>query len=307
MSGSAPAAPSRALVFWSFAAIYIVWGSTYLGIRVVVAEVPPFLSSGTRFLLAGSILLGWALVRGARLPDLRLWPRAFLLGGLFFLLGNGGISWAETRVPSGLTALLAATSPLWTVLVESAHAEWRRPPLRTAAGVVLGLAGVAILVAPGELIGGAHADLLGAAAITVASLGWAMGSVTSHRVHLHPDATIATAMKMLAGGALMVVAGAAFGEVPRLLGAEISTRAALAWLYLVVFGSLLGFTAFNYLLRVSTPAKVSTSAYVNPLVAVGLGWALLDEPLSVRTLLAALVIVGGVLLVRLQSDEPQEP
>ncbi len=307
MSAPALTRPSRALIFWSFAAIYLVWGSTYLGIRVIVETVPPFFASASRFLVAGTVLWLLARARGAPRPDRRLWPRAFLLGGLFFLIGNGGISWAETRVPSGLTALLAATTPLWTVGFESAYGGWRRPPLRTLVGVLLGLGGVAILVAPGELIGGAHADLLGAAAITVASVGWALGSVTSHRLHLHPDPALATAMKMLAGGLLLTVAGFTAGEWPGAKAMELSTTVVAAWLYLVVFGSLLGFSAFTYLLRVTSPAKVSTSGYVNPLVAVLLGWLLLSEPISERTLLAAAVIIGGVVLIRLQSDEPQEP
>lgn len=299
MSG---AARSRALVFWSFAAIYIVWGSTYLGIRIIVEAVPPLFASASRFLVAGAVLWIVARARGAPLPERSLWPRAFVLGGLFFLIGNGGISWAETRVPSGLTALLAATTPLWTVVLESAHDGWRRPSGRTITGVLLGLTGVAILVAPGEVIGGEHADLLGALAITVASVGWAAGSVASHRLHLHPDPALGTAMKMLAGGVLLTVAGIAAGEGPRLLESSITPRVIAAWVYLVVFGSLLGFSAFNYLLRVTSPAKVSTSGYVNPLVAVVLGWLLLSEPVSERTLLAAAVIVGGVVLIRLQKQ-----
>jgi len=297
-----PTGRSRALVFWSFAAIYIVWGSTYLGIRIIVEAVPPLFASASRFLVAGTVLWIIARARGAPAPERSLWPRAFVLGGLFFLIGNGGISWAETRVPSGLTALLAATTPLWTVVLESAHDGWRRPPLRTVAGVLLGLAGVAVLVAPGEVLGGEHADLLGAIAISVASVGWAAGSVASHRLHLHPDPALGTAMKMLAGGVLLTVAGLAAGEWPRLLASSITPRVIAAWVYLVLFGSLLGFSAFNYLLRVTSPAKVSTSGYVNPLVAVILGWLFLSEPISERTLLAAAVIVGGVVLIRLQKQ-----
>jgi drug/metabolite transporter (DMT)-like permease len=168
-------------------------------------------------------------------------------------------------------------------------------------GVLLGLTGVAVLVAPGDLLGGPHADLLGTIAITVASVGWAAGSVLSHRVHLHPDAALATAMKMLAGGVLLVVAGLAAGEGPRLLAMTLTPRVVVAWFYLVIFGSLLGFSAFNYLLRVTSPAKVSTSGYVNPLVAVVLGWLLLHEPISERTVVAATVIIGGVVLIRLQK------
>jgi len=296
-----------AAVFWSFAAIYVVWGSTYLAIRIVVTAAPPFLAAGSRFLLAGLILYGWARWRGVPAPDRRLWLHAALLGGLFFLLGNGGVSWAETRLPSGLTALLAATSPLFTAVFESARGGWRGPPARVIVGIVAGLGGVALLVAPGEFIGGGHADLAGAAAITVAALAWAGGSVASHAAPLHESPALATGMKMISGGVLLLAAGFLFGEGSRLADLPLTPRVIFAWSYLIVFGSLIGFSAFTYLLRVTTPQKVSTSAYVNPLVAVALGWALLHEPVTLRTVAAAAIIIGGVMLIRLRSAEPQEP
>lgn len=298
---------NRMAIFWSFAAIYVIWGSTYLAIRVLVAAVPPLLAGGTRFLVAGAILYAWARLRGAPAPERRLWAPAALLGGLFFLVGNGGVSWAETRLPSGLTALLAATSPLFTGVFESARGGWRRPPVRVVLGIVAGLGGVALLVAPGEFIGGGHADLAGAAAITLAAMGWAAGSVASHAVPLHPSPALSTAMKMLTGGALLVGAGLLFGEGNRLSMARITPEAIFAWCYLIVFGSLIGFSAFTYLLRVTTPQRVSTSAFVNPLVAVLLGWAFLGESVSPRTLVAASIIVGGVMLIRLATGEQQEP
>jgi drug/metabolite transporter (DMT)-like permease len=290
---------SRALIFWSFAAIYVVWGSTYLAIRVMVSTMPPLLAGGVRFLFTGAILYGWARWRGVAAPSRALWGPAFLLGALFFLIGNGGVSWAETRIPSGLTALLAATSPLFTVTFESKRGGWRRPPARVLVGIAAGLCGVALLVAPGEIIGGGHADLLGAAAITAAAIAWAGGSVLSHAVPLHSSPQLATGMKMLAGGALLLAAGLVMGEGSRVSMAIFQPKAILAWAYLVVFGSLIGFSAFTYLLRVTTPEKVSTSAFVNPLVAVALGWAILGESVSARTLVAAGIIIGGVALIRL--------
>jgi drug/metabolite transporter (DMT)-like permease len=287
------------MIFWCFAAIYVVWGSTYLAIRVMVASMPPLLAGGTRFLFTGAVLYGWARWRGVPAPSRNLWGPAFLLGSLFFLLGNGGVSWAETRIPSGLTALLAATSPLFTVTFESKRGGWRRPPARVLVGIAAGLCGVALLVAPGEFIGGVHADLLGAAAITAAAIAWAGGSVLSHAMPLHPSPPLATGMKMLAGGALLVAAGLAMGEGSRVSLTMLTPKALFAWGYLVVFGSLIGFSAFTYLLRVTTPDKVSTSAFVNPLVAVALGWAILGETVSARTLLAAAIIIGGVVLIRL--------
>lgn len=298
---------SRAAVFWSFAAIYVVWGSTYLGIRVMVTTFPPLLAAGSRFIVAGGLLYGWARWRGAPAPERQLWPSALLLGALFFLLGNGGVSWAETRLPSGLTALLAATSPLFTAVFESARGGWRRPPLRVLAGIIAGLGGVTLLIAPGEFIGGAHADLAGAAAITLAALAWAAGSVASHAKPLQASPALATGMKMLSGGVLLILAGLLAGEAGRITPAIFTPKVLLAWSYLVVFGSLIGFSAFTYLLRVTSPQRVSTSAFVNPLVAVGLGWLLLSEPITPRTLLAAAIIVGAVVLIRVRSREPQEP
>lgn len=289
------------MIFWAFAAIYVLWGSTYLAIRVMVESMPPLLSSGVRFVFAGAILYAWARWRGVPAPPRRLWTPAFLLGSLFFLVGNGGVSWAETRIPSGLTALLAATSPLFTVVFESTRGGWRRPPLRVVLGIVAGLCGVALLVTPGEIIGGAHADLLGAVAITASAIAWAGGSVLSHAMPLHKSPAMATGMTMLAGGILLLTAGLVAGEGSRVSPEMFDPKAVLAWAYLVVFGSLIGFSAFTYLLRVTTPQKVSTSAFVNPLVAVALGWAILGETVSARTLVAATIIIGGVVLIRLRS------
>jgi drug/metabolite transporter (DMT)-like permease len=285
-------------VFWSFAAIYIVWGSTYLAIRIVVTAAPPLLAAGSRFLLAGAILYFWARRQGVPAPPPGRWLYAFALGGLFFLLGNGGISWAETRIPSGLTALLAATSPLFTALFESARAGWQRPSARVLTGILAGLAGVALLVAPGEFLAGPHADLLGALTITVAAIGWAAGSVASHVRPLHGSPRLATGMTMMAGGVLLGIAGLLVGEASRITAAAFAPRVLLAWTWLMVLGSLVGFSAFIYLLRVSTPQKVSTSAFVNPLVAVLLGWLLLGEPIAPRTAVAGVVILGAVILIR---------
>jgi drug/metabolite transporter (DMT)-like permease len=174
-------------------------------------------------------------------------------------------------------------------------------------GIIAGLGGVALLVAPGEIIGGGHADLAAAAAITFAAMGWAAGSVASHAVPLHPSPLLSTAMKMLTGGALLLLAGLLLGEGAHLSVAMITPKALLAWGYLIVFGSLIGFSAFTYLLRVTTPQKVSTSAFVNPLVAVFLGWAILGEAVTPRTAVAAAIIIGGVMLIRLATTEPQEP
>ncbi len=295
--GPSPTA-SRAGVFWSFAAIYVLWGSTYLAIRIIVTQAPVFLSAGSRFVVAGALLYGWARFRGVPAPAAGRWGYALLLGGLFFLIGNGGVSWAETRIPSGLTALLASTSPLFTAVFESARTQWRRPSLRVQVGILAGLAGVAILVAPGQFIGGRHADPLGSVALIFAAAAWAAGSVSSHGTPLHSSPRMATGMTMLAGGVLLIIAGLLSGEASALSPALLTPGVVLSWLYLIVFGSLIGFSAFIYLLRVSTPQKVSTSAFVNPIVAVVLGWLLLGELITPRTVLAAGVIIGAVIMIR---------
>lgn len=297
-------APSRWLVIAAFAAVYLVWGSTYLAILFAIETLPPFWMAAARFLTAGALLYAWARWRGEPTPRPVHWRSATIVGLLLLLGGNGGVVWAEQRVPSGLAALLVATVPLWMVLLDGAGRGWRRPPGRLLFGVAVGLAGVALLVGPGEFAGGGGADPAGALVLIVASLSWTLGSLYSRRAELPASPLLGTAMQMLGGGVGLAIAGLVAGEGSRLDLAAASARSLWALGYLVVFGSLVGFTAYIWLLRVSTPALVSTYAYVNPVVAVLLGWAFAGEALTPRTLLAAGVIVGAVVLITTVRSRP---
>jgi drug/metabolite transporter (DMT)-like permease len=279
----------------AFGAVYVIWGSTYLAIRFAIETLPPFLMAGTRFLVAGALLHAWGRLRGGAAPTHSHLLPSLLLGALFLLAGNGGVVWAEQRVPSGLAALLVAVTPAWTVLFEWAHGGGP-PGGRTIAGLAAGLAGVGLLVAPSELMAGG-VDPAGAAGCLIASFCWSLGSVRSRTLALPASPAIASSLQMLAGGGLLLVAGLATGEASRIdLGAA-STQSMLAVAYLIVFGSLVAFTAFTWLLRVSTPSRVATCAYVNPVVAVLLGWIFAGERLGARSLAAAAVIVLGVALI----------
>lgn len=286
----------------AFAAVYLIWGSTYLAIRLAIETLPPFLMAGVRFLVAGILLYAWARWRGAPRPARTHWLAAAAVGGLMLLGGNGGVVWAEQRVPSGLTAVLIATVPLWIALLEWVRGGVR-PGGRVAGGLMMGLAGIALLVGPGELAGAKGIDLVGAAVLLVASLSWAIGSLYSRRARLPSSPLLATAMEMLAGGLLLLLAALVTGQVSAVNPSQISLQSVLALGYLIVFGSLVAFTAYVWLLRVTLPAHAATYAYVNPVVAVLLGWALGGEPLTARTLLAAAVIVGAVVIIT--SSQPR--
>ncbi|HEX6059235.1 MAG TPA: drug/metabolite exporter YedA [Gemmatimonadaceae bacterium] len=292
----ASAAPSRARILAAFAAVYVVWGSTYLAIRIAIDTMPPFLMAGVRFLVAGGLLYAWARSRGAPAPTRRQWITAAIVGGFLLLGGNGGVVWAEQRVASGVAALLVATVPLWVVMLEWLRGG-TRPGLGTTAGVVLGLAGLAILVEPGSLLGGGRIDTLGALVLVGASLSWSIGSLYSRRHKSGDTPLLGSATQMLMGGALLVVFSLVTGDAARLDLAGVTLASMLALVYLIAFGSLVGYTAYIWLLGVVAPSRVATYAYVNPVVAVFLGWLILDEPVTSRVLLAAGVIVAAVALI----------
>lgn len=290
----------------AFAAVYVLWGSTYLAIRFGVETIPPFLMAGTRHLTAGLLLFLWTRMAGEERPDRRHWKTAVFVGGLMLLGGNGLVTWAERRVPSGLAALIVASVPLWMALLDGIH-QRRRPRLPVVLGLLAGLAGLAVLVAPGRFAGNGHADLIGAGALLVAALCWTAGSLYSRHARLPTSVLTSTAMQMIGGGALLWLLGLATGEGSRLDLAAVSARSLLSLAYLIVFGSLLGFSAYVWLLRTTTPARVSTYAYVNPLVAVLLGWLLAGEAVTLRIALATVAIVGSVaIIIRYGGSRPGE-
>jgi drug/metabolite transporter (DMT)-like permease len=289
--------PSRAKVLLAFAAVYLIWGSTYLAIRYAVETIPPFFMAGCRFVIAGCALYLWTRAGGATPPSRRDWASASLLGALLLLSGNGGLCWAERRVPSGLAALLLATIPIWMVLLDSLRKGGTRLDVRVIAGMAIGVAGLALLVGPAHLWGSARVDLAGAGVLMFSSFCWSLGSILSHKLKLPPSPFLAAAMEMLAGGALLLLLGVLSGEGRQFHWHEVALRSSLGLAYLIVAGSLLGFTAYIWLLRTVATARVSTYAFVNPAVAVFLGWALGSEALTRRELLASATIIAGVALI----------
>ena len=295
-----PEHATRLQLVLGFAVIYLVWGSTYLAIRWGVDTIPPFLMGAVRFLIAGSLLYAWSRLRGAPKPTLPEWRASAIVGFLLLCIGNGAVSWAEQRVSSGMASLLVATVPLWVVLCE--WYQGKRPTVPGMLGVAIGLVGVGLLVLPTDLGaegGGAAVEPVGAMVLAAGSLAWTIGSLYSRTAPLAKPATLAIAMQMLTGGACLSLLAAATGELSQVTGESISTGSLLALLYLIVFGSLVGFTTYMWLLRVSTPTAVGTYAYVNPVVAVLLGVLLAGERMPPQALAAMLVIVGGVAMVSL--------
>jgi drug/metabolite transporter (DMT)-like permease len=290
----------------AFAIVYVVWGSTYLAILFAIETLPPFLMAGVRFLIAGSVLLAWTrIIAGEPAPSRAQWRSAAIVGVLLLLGGNGLVVWSEQRIASGVAALLVGTVPCFMVLVEWLRPGGSRPGWRVSGGLALGMLGLVWLVGPDSVMGGGRADLLGAAALVLASLSWAVGSIYSRHAAVPSSPFVFTAMQMLAGGVALVVLGVALGEPARFDPAALSLRSVLGLVYLIVFGSIVAFSAYVWLLRVSTPARVSTYAYVNPVVAVFLGWLLADEALTPRMAIAAAVIVSGVALITLAPKPAQ--
>jgi drug/metabolite transporter (DMT)-like permease len=279
----------------AFFAVYVCWGMTYLAMRVAVMDIPPHLLSGSRFVLAGVLLYVWARLRGHAPPTLQHWRSATVIGGFLLLGGNASVAWAEKTVPSGLAAVLIAVAPIWMVGLEWARGG-PRPTRRVVAGLLLGLAGVALLVS-GRGSAESRVDPVGATILVLASASWAWGSVVSKTAALPKSPFVATSIEMIAGGVLLLLTAALSGQFRGFDLSRVSVEAAASWGYLVVFGSLVGFTAYIWLLGVTSIAKAGTYAYVNPIVAVLMGWAVLYEPVTLRMLLAAGVILVGVALV----------
>jgi drug/metabolite transporter (DMT)-like permease len=279
----------------AFFAVYVCWGMTYLAMRVAVEDIPPHLMSGARFIIAGVVLYAWSRLRGIAAPEPRHWRSAALIGAFLLLGGNASVAWAEQRVPSGLAAVLIAVAPIWMVGLEWARGA-PRPRKHVIAGLLLGLVGVGLLVSSrGSAT--TSVDPIGATVLILASASWAWGSVISKSAPLPESPFMATSMEMIAGGLLLTLTAIAAGQWKGFDPRQVSLQAALSWGYLVVFGSLVGFTAYIWLLGVTSIAKAGTYAYVNPVVAVLLGWAILDEAVTAKMLVAAGVILAGVALV----------
>ena len=283
--------------------IYVVWGSTYLGIRFAIETLPPFLMAGSRFFMAGLIMLAFSQRSAPGRPTAMEWKNGLIIGACLLLGGNGGVTYAEQYIPSGLAALLVATVPLFMALLGWASGVATRPTAIVSAGLVLGLVGVYLLVNPHP--GQSQGNMLGSAVVLVACLLWSIGSLYSKKSGGHTSPFRAAALQMVCGGGLLLLVGGLTGEWHQLDLAHASARSIGAFLYLVFVGSLLGFTAYIWLLRVCAPAKVATYAYVNPAVALILGWLLAGERFNTSMILGAtVIIVAVVLVVRGQSVKP---
>ena len=294
---SAHAHARTPLVLAAFAAVYLLWGSTYLAIRVGVETVPPLMLAGLRHLTVGLLLypsLRWKT--GAR-PTAANWRSAAVTGCLLLFVGNGGVSWAEQIVPSGVTALLVTMVSLWLVLVDWLRPGGVRPVPKVLLGLVLGFAGVALLVGASHWGGSERIDLRGVVVLVIACLAWACGSIYSKHGDMPRSALLGVAMQSFSGGVALLMAGLLSGEFHHFHFAAVSWRSWVALAYLIVFGSCIGLSAYIYILQKSTAARVATYALVNPVVALILGWLFADEIISLRTIIAAVVILTAVVLV----------
>lgn len=293
-------------VLLAFAAIYVLWGTTYLAIRVAVETIPPFFMAGARFLLAGGILLIALRLRGVKMPTRPQWRSAAVIGAFLLLGGNGLVTWSEQKIPSGTAALIVATVPLWMTAFDWLLYRRATPTKRMALGLLLGSLGIGLLVGPGLDTGPAAILWSDWAIILLAPVLWSIGSLHSRQANLPENAFLSTAMEMLAGGVLLLLAGLLTGEAAQLDLSAISTRSLIATLYLIFFGSIVAFTAYIWLLKTVEAAKVATYTYVNPIIAVGLGWLLLNETVTPQMLLAVVVIITGVVFItRRQPKAPQ--
>jgi drug/metabolite transporter (DMT)-like permease len=299
--------PSRLNIVAAFAAIYLIWGSTYLAIRFAIETLPPFLMTGIRFVAAGSAMYTWFRLRGVAPPRRSQWLAAALVGVLMLLFGVGGVSWAEQRIPSGVAALIVAVGPLSMVLVDWLFFNGERPDIRVFAGILLGFVGVALLIGPQHVAGTGRVDPVGVAVILFGTITWSFGSLYSRGDQLPASPGLATGMEMLAGGAALLVVALGLGEWEMLFVNRISLRSFLALVYLAMFGSIIALSAYLWLLKWVSPARVVTHAYVNPVVAVLLGWALAGEPLNARTLAASVVIIAAVFVITSRRERRRLP
>jgi drug/metabolite transporter (DMT)-like permease len=297
-----PRAPLPALAA-AFAGLYLVWGSTFLGIKIAVETLPPLLMAGVRFFAAGLLLYAWLRARGAAAPTAAQWRAALADGALLLLLGNGLVTWAQQQgAPSGVAALFIAATPAWMVVAGWLLGGEARPGLLVLAGMALGFAGVTLLIKPDS--GGGPVPWWAYAALLAAPMFWSVGSVWSRRAARPRSPLLTSAMQMLTGGGLMLLAGVLLGEGATLAARPPSLRSALACAYLALVGALVGFSLYTWLLRHASTAALSTYAYVNPLIAVFLGWAVGGEEVGANLLLAAASILGAVVLITLGRPAP---
>jgi drug/metabolite transporter (DMT)-like permease len=284
------------MLILAFAIVYIFWGSTYLAMRIGIESFPPLLLPGTRHLLVGLILYPLFRWKSGIRPTREHWKTAAITGCLLLFLANGSVCWAEQTVPTGIAALLVATVSLWMVLLDWLRPGGHRPTFRVIVGVGIGFVGMFLLVGPSHL-GAGRINLSGAGILIFASFAWACGSLYSKHGSLPSSPLLGVGMQSLCGGAALWIAGFLTGEVRQLHFSQISLRSWMAVLYLAIFGSCIGFTAYMYLLKKSTATRAGTYAFVNPVVALFIGWLFAGEPMTARTWMSACVILTAVVVV----------
>lgn len=284
---------SRVLTLLAFACIYFIWGSTYLAIRYAVETIPPLFVASSRHLIAGSLLFGWCWWRGLR-PTRQQWLASIVLGVLFFVIGHGTLHWAQQTLPSGLAAILIATEPIFVAIILAATRRTRITPALLI-GLLLGLAGVGLIMS-GDLQS-SHLQMLSSLAVLVGTLSWSIGMVYSRRAALHPDATMAAAMSLLAGAVMLFVAGMVTGEGAEFHLASVSVKSLVSLGYLAIAGSLVAYLAYFWLLNRFPPTLIATHTYVNPVVALILGWSIAGEVLTARFVIGGVVVIAAIALV----------
>jgi drug/metabolite transporter (DMT)-like permease len=290
-----------AIMIAAFAAVYILWGSTYLAIKYAIETLPPFLMAGSRFVFAGAVLMLWArFTKDYETPKPAHWKTSFIVGTFLLLGGNGGVVFAQHYISSSLAALLVATEPFWIVLLSWLWLGKSRPNLKTILGIAIGFFGVWLLIngQPGNnSVNVSSMQFFGAIAVMLAALSWATGSIYGLRAPAPKSSILTAGMQMLSGGLVLLAVSLIMGEWTNFEFAQVSSNSLFGVIYLIIFGSLIGFTAYSWLLKNAQPAFVSTYAYVNPMVAVFLGWLIAGETFTGQMLIGAGVIVGSVVLI----------
>lgn len=292
-----PTHVSKAKLIAAFAAIYIIWGSTYLFIKFSIETVPPFLVGAFRFIIAGTLLYTWARMRSSIKPTSKQWVQGLALGMVLLGVGNGCVVWAQQYIPSGIAALVVAIVPLMVVLIEWIRPGGLRPSAAALVGVIIGLAGMVLLIGPSAFLGAGDLHAGGALVLLAGSLSWSAATVFGKRASVPPSPPMASGIQLIGGGVFLITAGLLAGDFGRLEASDFTLKATLSLAYLTFFGSIVAFSAYSWLLRVAPPTKIATYAYVNPVVAMLLGWAVADESMTPRTLFAAAVVLAGVVLI----------
>jgi drug/metabolite transporter (DMT)-like permease len=284
----------RVKIAIAFCAIYLIWGSTFLATRYAVKTIPPFLVSGSRFFIAGVVLFFFARTRSRERITAGMWASATAMGTLFFVICHGGLSWAAQHVPSGISALLMASVSMWTAVIEIVTRSRTRPGLRVMISLLVGFAGVTLLVVKPELLAGSHVGSLGATVALIGAFSWALGTVLAKKVPLPKSTILSAGMQMMCGGGLLLVAAILSGQAAGWSPDRISSQGFIAMAFLTLIGSLVGFTCYIWLLDHCPPTQVATYAYVNPIIALILGSVIAGEQLTERSLIASVIVVGSV-------------